>query len=98
GLLLEDVFRVDDRLGAIVRLPAHRPRKVLGIVPLRRARGEEELRYLPVVEVFAERRVVGGAEALEDEGDAVLLDQAADLLQRLGWAVAVVEADEIDLA
>src|SRR6185437_3302498 len=70
----------------------------LGVVPFGRARCHEELRDLAVVQVFPEGRVVGGAEALEDEGDLVLLDEAADLLDRLGRGIAVIEADELDLA
>src|SRR5258707_932055 len=50
------------------------------------------------IEIFLDGRVRGRAEALEDEGDILLLDQAADLLHRLGRAVAVVQADQIELA
>ena len=38
------------------------------------------------------------AEAVEHEGDLLLLDEAARLLDGLRRAVAVVEADQIDLA
>ena len=42
--------------------------------------------------------MVRRAEAVEHEGDMLLLDETAGLLDRLRRAVAVVEADEIDLA
>jgi len=35
---------------------------------------------------------------LEGEGHLLLLDQAPDLLHRLGRAVAVIERDQVDLA
>ena len=47
-----DVGHVGQRFVAVGRLPAHRPRKALGIVPFRRPRAEEQLRDFPVVEIF----------------------------------------------
>jgi hypothetical protein len=59
---------------------------------------DEQLRHLVVVEILPDRGVRRRAEAVENEGDPILLDQATDLFDGLGWTVAVVEADEIDLA
>jgi hypothetical protein len=56
------------------------------------------LRHLVVVEILPDRSVRRRAKAVENEGDLLLLDQAADLFDGLGRAVAVVEADEVDLA
>src|SRR6185437_4275037 len=48
--------------------------------------------------VLLDRGVGRGAEGLEHERDLVLLDELADHLDGLGRAVAVVVADEVDLA
>ncbi len=51
-----------------------------------------------LVHVLVDGAVGGCSEGLEQERDLVLLDQLADHLHRLGRAVAVVVADEVDLA
>jgi len=51
-----------------------------------------------LVDIFEHRHVGSGADRVDQEGDFLALDQAPDLLHRLGWTVGVVEADEIDLA
>ena len=56
------------------------------------------MRHLVVVEILPDREVGRGAERVEEERDLLLLDEAANLLDGLGRAVAVIEADEIDLA
>jgi hypothetical protein len=58
----------------------------------------KELRHLALVEIFLNGGVGRRAERAEDEGDLLLLDQLARLLDGLGRAVAVVETDEADLA
>ena len=97
-LLLQNVLGVDLRFALVVGLPAHRPGKVLRIVPLGGTGGDEQLRHLLAVEVFLNRRVRRGAERIEDDQDFVAFDQLARLLDRLRRAVGVVIADEIDLA
>jgi hypothetical protein len=73
------------------------PGEVLRIAPLGRPRGDEDLRHLPLIEVFLHRRAGGGAQRAEDGEDLLVLDKAARLLDRLGRAVAVVERDQGDL-
>src|SRR6267378_4082409 len=82
----------------IVRLPAHGPRKVLRIVPFGGAGGDEQLRHLLRVHVFVNRGIRRRAERIEDEQNLVAFHQLARLLDRLRRAVAIVIADEIDLA
>ena len=84
GMARLDVLRVGDRLVAIGRLPADGPRKVLGIVPLRGARAQEELRHLAVVEIFVHGAVGRRADAAEDQQHLLALDQPPGLLHRLG--------------
>ena len=85
-------------LALVARLPAHRPREVLRVVPLGGAGGDEQLRHLLRVHVFVDRRIRRRAERIEDEQDFVALHELARLLDRLGRAIAVVIADEVDLA
>ena len=98
GLFLQNIFGVDPRLALVARLPAHGPREVLRIVPLGGAGGDEKLRHLLGVHVFVDRRIGRRAERIEDEQNLVALDELARLLDRLGRAIAVVIADEVDLA
>ena len=63
----------------------------LGIVPLRCARGDEQMRDLLPVEILLNRRVGGRAGRLVDEQDVVLLDQLAGAFQRARRRVGVVE-------
>ena len=97
-LFLENVLGVDLGLALVVGLPAHGPGKVLGIVPLGGAGGDEQLRHLLGVQVFLDRRVRWRAERIENEQNLVALDQLAGLLDGLRRAVGIVIADEIDLA
>ena len=60
--------------------------------------GDEQLRHLVVVQILPDRGVRRRAEAIEHERDLLLLDQPTDLLDGLGRAIGVVEADEVDLA
>ena len=98
GDVLQDVLRVDPALGLVVRLPAHRPRVVLRIVPLGRAGGHEEMGHLLLVHVLVDGAVRRRAERLEQRGHLVLLDELADHLDRLRRAVGVVVGDVVDLA
>ena len=84
------------RLGLIVGLPAHGPGKMLGVAERGGAGGDEQLRYLVVVEILPDRHVRRGAERVEEESDFLVFDEAAHLLDCLRRAVAVVEADQID--
>ena len=63
-----------------------------GVGQLARAGRDEQLRHLVVVEILPDREVRRGAERVEQEGDLLLLDQPAHLLDGLGRAVGVVEA------
>jgi hypothetical protein len=56
------------------------------------------LRHLLRIHVFLDRRIRRRAERIEDEQHLVALDQLARLLDGFRRAVAVVIADEIDLA
>src|SRR6267378_3160247 len=85
-------------LALVIGLPAHGPREFLGIVPLGGAGGDEQLRHLFRIHVFLDCRVRRRAQRIEDEQNLVALHQLARLLDRLRRAVAVVVADEIDLA
>src|ERR1700678_1565292 len=71
---------------------------MLGIGEHARARRHEELRDLVVVHVLPHRRATRRAEAIEQKGDLLLLDQTPRLLDSLGRAIAVVETNQIDLA
>jgi hypothetical protein len=71
---------------------------MLRVVEDGRAGGDEQLRYLVVIEILPDRSISRRAKAVEYKGDPLQLDQAAGLLDGLGRAVAVVETDEIDLA
>ena len=94
----QDVLGVDDGLGVVVGLIAHRPRELLGPAPLGGAGRDVELRHLLLVHVLLDRRVGGRAQRVEQAEHLVLLDELAHHLDRLGRAVAVVEGDEVDLA
>ena len=89
---------VDLRFGLVIRLPAHGPREVLRVVPLGRAGCHVQLRHLAQVHVLVDGGIRRRAERLEQEQHLVLLDQLARHLDRLGRAVAVVVADEGQLA
>src|ERR1700704_1271686 len=71
---------------------------MLGVIPLAAAVSEKQLRDASVVQIALDRGVGDVAQTLEDEGDLVLLDQFANLLDGLRRAVAVVTADQRQLA
>src|SRR5689334_10673237 len=77
------------------RLPCHSPGKMLRIIPGAGAIREEKLWNAVLVQVAMDCGIGRIAEALKDERNLVLLDQAADLLDRLWRAVAIIQADEI---
>jgi hypothetical protein len=56
------------------------------------------MRDFPGVDVFLDRDVGRRAERAEQREHFILFDQPARLLDRLGRRVAVVQADQIDLA
>jgi len=68
------------------------------IVQRRGAGGDEQLRHALLVQVGPDRDVQGRAEHAEDQRNLVAFDQAAHILDRLGRRVAVIAADEGDLA
>jgi hypothetical protein len=70
---------------------------VLGIVPSAPAVGQQQLRDTAIVQVALNGGIGGIAEALENEGRLLLLDQLPDLLDRFRRAAAVVAADQQDL-
>jgi hypothetical protein len=70
---------------------------VVRIIPFCGAAGEEELWHLLGIHVSLHCRIGGGARRLEDKQDLVAFNELARLLDRLGRAVGVVVADEIDL-
>ena len=71
---------------------------MLGIVPLVGAASYEQLRHLVVVEVAPDRGVGRRAKRIEQQQHLVLLDQLTRHFDGLRRAVAVIAADEIDLA
>ena len=97
-LFLQDVLGIDLGLALVARLPSHGPRKILGVVPLGGAGGDEQLRHLLRIHVFVNRGIGRRAERVEDEQHLVAFHQLARLLDRLRRTVAVVIADEVDLA
>src|SRR5262249_26690827 len=74
GPVAADVATVDAALQLEARVEAHGESEVRGVGKAVGAAGDQELRYLPVVEVFLDRSVGRRAERAEDEGDAVLLN------------------------
>jgi hypothetical protein len=85
-------------LVAQIGLPAHGPGEMRGIVQRRRAGGGKQLRHAGFVEVRPDRHVERRAEHAEHQRDLVAFHQAAHILHRLGRRIAVVAADESDLA
>ena len=57
GLVLENVGGIDVPLALVIRLPPHRPRKVLRVVPFGRPGRNEELRHFFLVQIALDRRV-----------------------------------------
>ena len=96
--MLQDVGRVDARLGPVVRLPADGPGEMLGIAPARGAGGDKELRHPHGVHVFLNRGVARGAEGREDQEHFVAFNQSTRLLHGFRGTVGVIIADEADLA
>ncbi len=81
-----------------MRRPAHRPRKMRGIIEDGCTRTDKEMGHLLLVDVFEHRHVGRRTDGIDEEQHFVAFDKASDLLDRLGWAIGVVEADEVDLA
>jgi hypothetical protein len=78
------------RFDAVARLPPYCPGKVLRIVPLVGAGGNEQLRHLVLVQVLSDRAVGGRTECLEKCQHPVLFDQLANLFESLWRAITVV--------
>ena len=85
---------LDDVVGVV----RERVRERAGLVPLRAARGDEQVRHLVLVEVVDHRGVRGRAQAVDDREDLVLLDQLADHGRGGRRVVAVVLDDVLDAA
>ena len=96
--VLEDVAGINARLDLVAGLPAHGPGKLFGIVPLVGAGGDEHLRHFVVVQIAADCAVGRRAERVEQRQHVVFLDQLAHHFDGLRRAIAVVAADEVDLA
>ena len=71
--------------------------EMLVVAPQRSAGADEELRHLLVVEIFPDAEARRRAQRIEDRGDLFLLDQLSRLLDRLGRAVGIVDADQLIL-
>ena len=97
-LFLHQELGVDARLALVAGRPADSPGEALRIVPLGGARANEQLRHLLRSQILLDRGVGRRADRTEHCQHLVALDQLADLLDRLRRAVAVVIADEVDLA
>jgi hypothetical protein len=77
GSRRQNVFGVDMDLGLIAWHEAHGPRKVPRVSKFRGARGDEDLRDLVVIQIFANRGIACCPKAAEDEGDLLLFDEKA---------------------
>ena len=97
-IVLQDVFGVDASLDLVAGLPANGPREILRVVPLGRARRNEDLRHLLGIHVFVDRAVGRRTQRIEDQKHLVAFDQLACLLDGFRRAIAVVIGNEIDLA
>ena len=69
-----------------------------GIVQRRRAGGDEQLRHALFVQIGPDRHVQRRPKHAEDQRDLVAFDEAAHIFDRLRRRIAVVAADEGDLA
>src|SRR6185437_7379971 len=96
--VVQNVSGVDASLALIVGLPAHGPWKVFGVPPFGCAGRHEELGYLLDVHVFVDRRIGWRSEGLKDQQHAVVFDEFARLLDRLGRTIGVVIGRELALA
>ncbi|MGY4300982.1 hypothetical protein ACVWXN_009077 [Bradyrhizobium sp. i1.4.4] len=96
--LLQNVFCEDLCLDPVAGLEAHGPGKVLRVVPLAGAGGEEELRHLLGIVILLHGGLGRRAQRVEDQEDLVALDQLADLLHGLRRRVAVIIGNPVDLA
>src|SRR5207247_10801518 len=86
-----DVTPVDRRLTAVARLVADRPRVLLVVAaPGARAARDEQLWNLQLVQVRADSQILLGPERVVDREDLVVLDEAANLLDRLRRVVGGV--------
>src|SRR5215831_6658916 len=56
------------------------------------------MRYLLLVKIFVDRGIGRRAQRMKYREHLLLFHQPAHLLYRLGWAVAVVQADQGDFA
>src|SRR5258705_10351261 len=93
-----DVIGVDAPLGAVRRLPAHRPGKRLGVAQLLVAGGNEELGNLPLIQEAPDGKVSGRAEGAKHQEDIFPLDQPTGHIERNGGIRIVVIGDEAHLA
>ena len=98
GLRGEDVLGVDAPLGAGGRVEADRPGEILGIVKLIGTGRDKQLRCLVLVEIGPNRQIGEAAKALKGERDAVFFYEPPGQLDGLGRAIAIIKADEVELA
>src|ERR1700690_4490509 len=97
-MVLQNIFGVNATLDFVTGNPSHRPREILRIRKLGRARGNEELRDLLRVQIFMNGGIRACPHCGKNEQDLVTFDKLANLLHGLRWAVGVVIEDELDLA
>jgi hypothetical protein len=98
GNIFADVAAVNAALETISGQPGHRPWKVFGVVPGVGTGNNEQLWHLPLVHITANCEVGRGAKRTEQQQNLLSLDQLARHFDGLRRAVAVIAADEVDLA
>src|SRR5207248_988275 len=96
--ILQNVFGIYPPLGLIGGLPAHGPRKVLGVAELGGAGGHKQLRHLFVIEVLLDRVIGWRSQALKNQQHLIALYELARLLHCLCRAEAIVIRNEVDLS
>jgi hypothetical protein len=97
-LLRQNEFCKTPGLADKAQIAADRPWVMLRVAKARGAGEQKHLRHLALVEVALHRGVGRRAERAEDAEDLVPLDETTGLLDGFGWAVAVIERDELDFA
>src|SRR5262245_64666163 len=98
-ILLENVSRVKTRGQSIAREhAADRVGRLLVIAPAVSAAVDEQLRNFSLVEIFRDRELSGRPNRTKGKGDLLHFDQLACLVPGSPRQVAVVHADQVDLA
>jgi hypothetical protein len=82
----------------VVQIESHGPREVLWVAPFGGAGIDEDVRHALGIDVLVDRRIGWRTQRAGEQQDLILFHQSTHLLYRTRWAVAVIQADEVDLA